>query len=206
MSFEEELKQIDHQIRMLKIQYDLFFCGSRPRPPMHQREEIGEALRKLQFTPMRNAADRFLFNSLINKFNAFQELWMKGTRRMEEGARVHPLAARAAKRAKASREGRRSGESGAAGGRSLPDTGGGFVPTWRIGIRGKSESNIKGLYEGFLAARREIGDARQYSFDRFAREIERQTALVKGKVDCEAVEFRIYCQDKKVTIKARPTT
>jgi len=102
MTIEEELKQIDFEIRRLKVQYDLYFTGAYPRPPHDQREALARQLRRFQGVSMTNMAERFLYNSVVNKFNTFQELWIKMTRVKEEGARVHPLAARS----------RRSGHAG----------------------------------------------------------------------------------------------
>src|SRR5262245_18131726 len=105
MTTEEELKQIDFEIKRLKVQYDLYFSGASPRPPHDQRDALARQLRRFQGVSMTNMSERFLYNTVVNKFNTVQELWIKMTRIKEEGARVHPLAARA---------GRRAGRPGAA--------------------------------------------------------------------------------------------
>jgi len=38
----------------------------------------------------------------------------------------------------------------------------------------------------------------------FAREIARHAAAIKGKVDCDVIDFKIYSKDNKVSIKAKP--
>ena len=95
----EQLKRIESDIRKLKIQYDLYFIGSSLRPPNDQRDMVKKAIRQFEGVPMRNSADRFFYNALVNKFRAFSELWNKGVRKREEGARIHPLAVRAAHKA-----------------------------------------------------------------------------------------------------------
>ncbi|MFQ5876573.1 MAG: MXAN_5187 C-terminal domain-containing protein [Acidobacteriota bacterium] len=205
MSLEQDLKRIDAEIRKLKIAYDLYFVGASPRPPTDLHDSVDKMIKRLQNVSMRNLADRFLYSGLVNKFNAFSELWNKGIRNREEGARVHPLAARAALRAARTETGGTSGPPGGAGpgrgarGRLAP-----AADTWRIPASGRDEASLKRLYECFIAAKDTAGDSRKPSFDAFSREIAKHTAALRVKVDCEAIDFRIYCKDNKVSIKAKP--
>lgn len=206
MSLEEELRHIDHEIRRLKIQYDLYFIGALGRPPVEQRDTLSKLIRRYHGMRMQTS-DRFLFNSLNNKFNAFQELWNRGVRNKEEGIRTHPLAARAgqkeAARLRSEAAADLHGETAAAprlGDRSAL---GGFIPTWRLPVSEDYQENLRGFYENYLRAGREAGSRKQPSFEAFAREITRQAAVLKGRADCDAIEFRIYCQDNKVRIKAK---
>ena len=202
VNLEQELKRIDVEIRKLKIAFDLYFIGSTPRPPIDQRDAIDKLLKKYQNVHMRNAADRFLYNGLVTRFNSFVELWNKGIRRKEEGDRVHPLAFRAAKRAAATETGGTLGPPGGIGRGGRPAS----TPpsSWRIPVGRRDENLLKSLYENFIAAKESAGDRKKPSFDAFSREIAKHTSAIKGKVDCEAVDFKIYCKDKKVSIKAKP--
>ena len=202
LTIEEKLAILDVEIRRLKVQYDLYFIGSLPRPPTVQGDQLHRSIRHLERVRVRNSATRFILNNLVNKFNVLVELWNKRVRRREEGERVHPLAARAAQR-----------EQLAAGLRPPPpsaprpqrrtaaDSG-----AWRVAASQDDESNLRGLYEDYLVAGRRAGDNRQADFDHFARQIARQAAVLKQKKDCEAVDFRIYCEGNKVKIKARPAS
>jgi hypothetical protein len=62
---------------------------------------------------------------------------------------------------------------------------------------------VRRLYDSFVAARRNAGDARPLAFETFAREISKQTAALQAKGACEAVEFKIYSSNQKVTLKVR---
>jgi len=204
MTIEEQLKKIDLEIRKLKIAYDLYFIGSRPRPPVDQRDAIDKMLKQYQNTPMKNVADRFLYNAIVNRFNAFQELWNKGTKTKEEGVRVHPLAARAAHQA-AGRETGGSHRPGSAPAvrRAAKRRADGEVASGRIPITARDDQALKNLYQNFIAAKADAGDRKQPTFDAFAREIARHTAALKGRVDCDAIDFKIYSKDNKVSIKAK---
>jgi hypothetical protein len=226
MSFEEDLKQIDHEIRKLKVQYDLYFSGATARPPNDQKEALARHLRKFQGMAFANLADRFLYNNVVNKFNTFQELWAKMLRIKEEGARVHPLALRRAHRSARAETGgtlpsspaaataaaaaaapARKSTTGPVDAVAGADPGGSAPPAptvWRVAPGATDPATLRGLYDSFVAARRQAGDARVPGFDSFAREVARHAESVRGKVDCRAVEFRIYSSDSKVTLKARP--
>ena len=99
MTLEEELRQIENEIRKLKIAFDLYFIGSSPKPPLDQRDQLDRQIKKHQGTAMKSLGERFLYNGIVNRFNAYSDLWSKSMRVKEEGARVHPLAVRAAHQA-----------------------------------------------------------------------------------------------------------
>lgn len=231
-AIEEELKAIDYEIKRLKVLYDLWFGGAQGRPPHDQREALARQLRRYQGISLTNSAERFLYNAVVNKFNTFQELWIKLTRVKEEGARMHPLAVRAAQR-KALMEGigrpkgaAKKAEAEPAAKPAPPKTpapgataqpaaaaaakppGAGDLATapaaWRLRPAGGDDPSLRSLYESFIAARKGAGENRPLGFDAFAREVSRHIAALKAKSDCEAVEFKIYSRDNKVTLKARP--
>jgi len=213
MSMEDDLKALDFEIRRLKVQYDLYFQGASPRPPTDQHGALSRAFRKLQGVELRNMAERFMYSSVVNKFNTFQELWNKMMRMKEEGARVHPLAARAAKKAAQAGNGGSAGPippskppaapaaaSAAAKSQARRPAGSGGI---RIQANQPDEAKVRRLYESFIAARSQSGDARPLAFESFAREIARQTTALQAKNPCEAVEFKIYSKDNKVALKVR---
>lgn len=206
LTLEEELKALDFEIRRLKVQYDLYFQGAIPRPPTDQHGALSRAMRKLQGVEMRNMAERFMYNNVVNKFNTFQELWNKMMRMKEEGARVHPLAARAAKRAAASANGGSAAPPAPprpAAAAPKPRPAGSPTGAFRIPSKAQDDASVRRLYDSFVAARRDAGDARPLAFETFAREISKQTAAMKAKGACEAVEFKIYSRDNKVTLKVK---
>jgi hypothetical protein len=204
VSLEDDLRRIDHEIRKLKIEFDLYFIGANPKPPLDHRDSIDKELKKHQGTSMKNLGDRFLYNSIVNKFNAYQELWSKTMRVKEEGARVHPLAARHAQQSAILETGGTNGPvTGAVhAGRqrrrvSEPDS-------WRVPTDRADQGAVRELYDSFIAAKSRVGDSRRPSFDAFAREIARHAATLKGRSDCDAIDFKIYCKDNKVSLKAKP--
>jgi hypothetical protein len=208
LTFEEELKRVDAEIRKLKIQFDLYFVGANPKPPTDQRDTLEKTIKKLQ-TGTKTVGDRFLYNSIVNKFNAFSELWTKSLRAKEEGIRVHPLALRAAHRNASAETGGTNGDWSPSLGHSSRRTGSEPASrlasdSWRISVTRRDDTSLKDLYQKFIAAKDQCGDERKPSFDAFAREIARQTAALKGKADCDSIDFKIYSKDNKVSLRAKP--
>lgn len=209
MTVEEEIRKIDTDITKLKIQYDLYFGGSVPKPPNDQRDAIDKQLKKLQFN-LKSSGDRFLYNSVLNKFNAYTELWLKQLRVKEEGVHLHPLARRHALQAGAAAAANGGSRAPAPPPAPAPrrrvhqDTGQAQDPSWRIPTNRRDDAALKKLYDSFIAAKDRVGDQKKPSFDSFAREIARHTAAIKGQVNCETIDFKIYSKDNKVSIKAKP--
>ena len=216
MALEDELRQLDNEIRKLKIQFDLYFVGANPKPPIDQRDALEKQVKKHQNTNMKNLGDRFLYNSIVNKFNAYSELWAKSMRVREEGARLHPLAVHKAHQAAltetggtagpvtqaAPAAGTRHGRAAAAARAARTDAAEGSV--WRVSATERDQERLKGFYQDFIAAKNQAGDSKKPTFDAFAREIAKHAAALKGKADCEAIDFKIYSKDNKVSIKAKP--
>jgi len=211
LTVEEEIRRIDTDITKLKIQFDLYFVGSVPKPPTYQRDALDKHLKKLQFN-LKSSGDRFLYNSVLNKFNAYSELWMKQLRVKEEGAHLHPLARRQAHQTASS-----AGASGGSNGSGSPAAHNAarrrgaqrpgdhpMSDSWRIPTNRRDEAALKKLYENFIAAKDRVGDQKKPSFDAFAREIARHTAAIRGQVACDTIDFRIHSKDNKVSIKAKP--
>jgi len=204
VNLEDELRQIDNEIRKLKIEFDLYFIGVNPKPPTDHRDALDKRIKKHLGTSIKNLGDRFLYNSIVNKFNAYSELWAKSLRAKEEGPRLHPLAARAALQAAAVETGGSNGRGSmplaglAGGGRPSPSG------SWRVPTNRRDDATLKSFYESFIAAKDQAGDQRRPTFEAFAREIARHAAALKGKADCDAIDFKIDCKDHKVSIKAKP--
>jgi hypothetical protein len=211
VTVEEEIRQVDAQITKLKIQFDLYFIGSVPKPPTDQRDALDKQVKKLQFN-LKTSGDRFLYNAVLNKFNAYSELWLKNLRIKEEGIHLHPLARRHARQMAdaATRSGGSNGPSspgtqkvarhkgGAQRGEHRP------AESWRISTTSQDDAALRSFYQNFVAAKTRAGDPKTPSFDAFAREIARHAAAIKGKVDCDTIDFTIYSRDSKVSIKAKP--
>jgi len=86
VSVEEELKVLEVKINQLKLDYERYFLGSRPREPSLLRAEVQKSVTYYSNTPIQNTAQRFKFASLCSRFQAFKRRWDETLRQIEEGS------------------------------------------------------------------------------------------------------------------------
>jgi hypothetical protein len=67
-----------------------------------------------------------------------------------------------------------------------------------------SGEDMKAFYKSFLEARQEAGSGRAPSYEKFCQEIQKQAQTIREKTACEKVDFRLYLEENKVSLKARP--
>ena len=79
----EALREIDDEIRRLKVDFDRFFNGALPFPPEERRENLKRLLRRARGARLKTFADRFLLNTLEARFNTLSELFNRRLREME---------------------------------------------------------------------------------------------------------------------------
>ena len=74
-NLEEDLRILDKKLGQLRLDYEQYFLGARPREPHLLRQEIQKQVNILAQTPMLNTALRFRFNSICSRFMAFRRQW-----------------------------------------------------------------------------------------------------------------------------------
>src|SRR6266850_1811665 len=99
MTLEEQLGALDARIRKLKVQFDLFFSGLLPKPPLDERDALEREIKRLGNSRDMKLPQRFLYNTLLSRWNAFTELWGKRLTAKEEGERVAPATRRRTRQA-----------------------------------------------------------------------------------------------------------
>src|SRR5437016_12626552 len=85
-TIDEELGQLERDIRQLKIEYDQYFGGGRKRPPTEIEWRIDIIVKRyaerggeLKF------AQRFRFNNLSQTYAKYKDIFRKRTAQKEEG-------------------------------------------------------------------------------------------------------------------------
>src|SRR6516225_9940048 len=85
-TIDEELSQLERDIRQLKIEYDMFFGGGRKRPPAEVEWRIELLIKRyaerggdLKFS------QRFRFNNLAQTYAKYKDVFRKRMVQREEG-------------------------------------------------------------------------------------------------------------------------
>jgi hypothetical protein len=101
---ERDLKTLEAELRRLEAEYNMYFAGRLPRPPVETRRRVAGLIRQLDRQRLSNYAERFRFTTLQSRFQTFSDLWDRGLRAKEEG-RPGPMAGRSVEGVKKSGSG-----------------------------------------------------------------------------------------------------
>jgi len=82
---EEDLRDLDRKLKQLKLDYEQYFLGTRPRAPVMLRGEVQKMIHIFTNTPIQNTGLRFRFTSLCSRFQAFKRQWDDVLRQIEAG-------------------------------------------------------------------------------------------------------------------------
>jgi hypothetical protein len=185
---DEELAQLEKDIRQLKIEYDMFFGGGRKRPPTEIEWRIEQIVKRYS----ERGGDmkfnqRFRFSNLAQTYAKYKDIFRKKTAQKEEGKiqRHFGAAAKAieAERARANPEPPLCVESAAANA--------GDSRSYRVVCSDpeKETEKVDQLFAAFVKAKQVAGEdttkVSKASFDEFVR---KKTKDLQSKKNCRDVE------------------
>src|SRR5271170_4205986 len=85
-TIDEDLSQIERDIRTLKIEYEQFFGGGRPRPPADTQWRVDNLMRRYnERLGDLSFGQRFRFNNLAQTYAKYQDMWRKKLSQKESG-------------------------------------------------------------------------------------------------------------------------
>jgi hypothetical protein len=190
---ERDLRQLEVSLRKLETEYNMYFAGTLPRPPVEARARVEKLFRRYDRAYIQSYADRFRLGTLQARFSKFTDLWDRAQRAREEGRRGPftrppraepppsepvPIAAAPAR----------------ARDRVL------CVAT--VADPAADKEKLVALYESLVEARRATGNDEAFPFQRFAQMIKTQVAKLREGGSGE-VAFRVAVKDNKVTFTAK---
>ena len=181
---DEDLRVIENKLNMLKLDYERYFLGTRPREPINERREIQKFFTQWANMSIQNTALRFRFNSHNARYQAMKRQWDSILRQMEAGTYKRDVF-KANLRTGASRTTAKTGgaEDGATG---SANAGSALFDSYRDAALACGQT-VKGLSAKKLQA-----------------VVDKQTNALKQKLGCKDVQFRVTVKDGKVKLKASP--
>jgi hypothetical protein len=206
-TIDEELGQMERDIRQLKIEYDQYFGGGRKRPPT----EIEWRLELLVKRYSERGGDmkfgqRFRYNNLTQTYAKYKDIFRKKMQQKEEGRSQRHFGAAAkaieAERAKklADAPAPASQVSAATIDAALPQTAGFRM----VCSEPENETEkVDQLYQALLLAKEkageEIGKLSPAGFKEFVR---KKTKDLQEKQNCRDVEYVVEVVEGQVKLKA----
>jgi len=212
-TIDEELGQLERDIRQLKIEYDMFFGGGRKRPPTEVEWRIELIVKRYaERGGDMKYGQRFRFNNLSQTYAKYKDIFRKRMAQREEGTVQRHFGA-AAKAIEAERARAQSGAVTKAGSSAQSETatasGPGVAPpeprAFRVAFSepDSEKQKVDQLYEAFLEAKKQAGEetARltRSGFNEFVR---KKTKDLQSKKNCRDVEYVVETVDGQVKLKA----
>jgi hypothetical protein len=211
-TIDEDLAQLERDIRQLKIEYDQFFGGGRKRPPTEIEWRIELLVKRYgERGGDMKSAQRFRFSGLTQSYAKYRDMFRKRTKAKEEGsvARHYGAAARAieAERAQnkqaeavhAAAEKQQAHAAAASASASSSPTA--FRMT--CSQPETEPEKVEKLYEALVSAKQnageDIGKLSRASFNEFVR---KKTKDLQKQQNCHDVEYVVETVDGQVKLKA----
>ncbi|HEV7921125.1 MAG TPA: MXAN_5187 C-terminal domain-containing protein [Thermoanaerobaculia bacterium] len=190
---DDELDQLEEDIRKLKNKYDQFFALIQKHPPTHERRNIEVAIHEISKQRMRDNARRFRFNTILTRYNQFREMWARKMREREEG----PLDFRRRQAAMSEPSAEREPQPQHAVTSRAAD------PYVRV-APGTNGEEIRRLYDEIEQRHLELGKMPSITLEQLGSMVQKQSEMVRSKYNVNAVAFRVDVVDGKVKLKAKP--
>ena len=178
---DEQLTRLEEDIRRLRIEFDIFFNGASKRPPYDTKGRVETLLKRLADDRTLTYAQRFRYNSLAARYNAFRDLWRRTMQGREEGR--DPVSAARADVKKESRK---------------------VEPVSFVCLDAHREVElVKNLYTSLIDAKRQCGEPTEdLSFPKFHRLIASKADGIKEQLGCDRVRFSVAVEGGHVSFKA----
>src|ERR1700691_5588797 len=95
-TIDEELGQIERDIRTLKIEFEQYFGGGRSRPPTDTQWRLESNLKRYSDrTGELSSGQRFRYSNLASTYAKYQDMWRKKLIQKESGTTQHHYGAAA---------------------------------------------------------------------------------------------------------------
>jgi hypothetical protein len=198
-TIDEDLGQLERDIRQLKIEYEQYFGGGRSRPPTDIEWRIEQVVKRYsERSSNMNFAQRFRFSSLSQTSARFRDVFRKRLKQKEEGVVPRHYGA-AAKAIEAERAARQTTAPATSSGveRSTP-------PSASTSNVDRDQDKTRKLYESFLQAKKESGEkAENLTPEAFQEFLRRKSQELRKKTGEDEVEFFVSVEKGQVKLKAR---
>lgn len=207
-TIDDDLSQIERDIRTLKIEYEQFFGGGRKRPPTDTQWRLETLVRRCnERIGDLNFAQRFRLNNLSQTYAKYQDMWRKKTMQ-KEGAVSQRHFGATAKAIEAERARKAALEAGATPAKSAAARragAGGSAPVFAMSFSDPANETdkVQELYRKLIETRTETGEkAGAPSLQDFERFVRQKTKDLKNKGGHE-IEYTVSVEGGRVKLKAR---
>ncbi len=183
VTVDDQLTRLEEDIRRLKVEFDVFFNGASKKPPYDTKSRVDTLFKRIGDDRTLTFAQRYRYNSLGARYNAFRDLWRRTMQGREEG-RDAVMTARLTAKEQAVADFKKAN----------------FV----CEDAHRDVELVKNIYSALVEAKKMCGEpVEDFAFPRFHRLIASQADGLKERLGCSRVSFSIDVEGGHVSFKAR---
>ena len=196
MTVDEELDQLDTNLRRLKIEYEIYFNGGSKRPPADTEWRVLSLLRKFSDGSRMNFSQRFRYNSMAQRYAVFSDLWRQKLKIKEEGYRRPQDALLSIQGLRTVDEEKEESNTEASGAKPF---------TIQCSDVDQEPDKVKTLFKAFIEAKKNAGEklTGTASLDSFRTFVQKKTQQLRKEYGCQSVEYTVEVQEGQVRLKAK---
>jgi hypothetical protein len=201
VTVDEEISLLEETVRRLKIEYDVYFGGGSKKPPADTQWRVESIIKKYSDGHKMNFAQRFKYNSIVQRYALFNDLWRQKMKIKEEGYRrpqdaVLGIAGLRIDQEQAAAEALEQAARGEAGEKPF---------TTHCSDAEADHEKVQQLFNAMTEARKKAGDAAAGSanFDSFKAFVKKKTEQIRKDYGCHAVEYSVEMEGGQVRLKAK---
>jgi hypothetical protein len=193
---DEDLSQLERDIRQLKIEYEQYFGGGKKRPPADLEWRIETLIKRYSDRGAEmNYGHRFRYGNLVQMYTKYRDMFRKRMKQREEGTIQHHFGS-AAREIEAQRAQKR-GAAEKSKPAHFP-----FAVSWDDPDH--ESKKVEQLYTAFRDAKIEAGEETEsLTVEAFQRFVRQKTAQLKKQQDAHEVEYVVTVEGKHARLKAR---
>lgn len=200
-TIDEELGQLERDIRQLKIEYEMYFGGGRKRPPTEIEWRVELMVKRYaERSGELKYGQRFRYNNLSQTYAKYKDMFRKRLQQREEG-KVQRHFGAAAKAIEAERAKIQVTTQTGVTAQSNADDARAFRMV--CSEPEKETEKVDRLYDAFLQAKQAAGEetdkVTKAGFSEFVR---KKTKDLQEKKNCRDVEYVVEVVDGQVKLKA----
>jgi len=203
-TIDEELNQLEKDIRQLQIEYDTYFSGGRKRPPSDTEWRVKSTINKLaEQSAKMKYAQSFRYNNLASRYAKFSEVWRQRAKKVEAGHTAYSYS-KTARQLEEQRlaEAARQHEAYLHG-EHKPHASGAAAAHVAFSDPLRESEKVQSLYHTMLEAKQKAGEKADVNYEQFHKFVRTKTEQLKQQLGCKQVEYTVSVEGGQVKLKAK---
>jgi hypothetical protein len=217
MGIEEDLQELDNNLRKLIFEYNQFITGLETKPPYELENRVNFLIRHYLHRKMGRVEHKHRFQNLVRSYRTHKNMWERRLGYREKGldhlGRTMPMEPEfgagpesspdsAEKMPEKQQVQEKTAEAMAKTKKKIPE---GVVFKAVTKNPARESKFLDKMFNTYVKAQKLSGKpVKSLNKDNFTKLIGNQVDQIKKKAKCDSVRFRIEMTDGKVKLKASP--